>query len=61
MSRENNALCLLGHCRGRLISEHFSVWLQSPKKGAKSRPFFGDWSQSEKLSEINPPLIKSVL
>ena len=32
MSRENHALCL----HGSLISEHFSVWLKSPKNGAKS-------------------------
>ena len=36
MSRENHALCLHGHGKGSLISEHFSVWLKSPKNGAKS-------------------------
>ena len=36
MSRENHGLCLHGHGKGSLISEHFSVWLKSPKNGAKS-------------------------
>ena len=54
----------------RLISEISSHWLQSPKKvpnyypeyylpieGSDLAPFFGDWSQSEKLSEIKQPLV----
>jgi hypothetical protein len=60
------------HTRGGLISERFFLCLQSPKKGAKTRElyppkekmlsivirhlFFGDLSQSEKLSEIKPLL-----
>ena len=57
--------------KGGLISS-FSRLLKSPKRCAKNYPehypskekmlriilgtFFGDWSQSEKLSEIKPPL-----
>ena len=57
-----------------LISESFSIQLQSPKKKvpnhytqhypAKEKmhraPFFGYWSKSEKLSEIKPPLIDNI-
>ena len=53
-----------------LISECFSLWLTSPQKKVANRnratehyvqdsdlqPFFGDLSQSEKLSEIYPSL-----
>ena len=56
--------------KGSLISESFSLQLQSLKKvpnhlpehyppkekGVIWYPFFGDWSQSEKLSEMKQPL-----
>ena len=48
--------------KGSFISEHFSVWLKSPQKWCQITTFFfGDWSQNEKLSEIKPTSIKSVL
>ena len=59
--------------KGDLISEFFSLWLKSSKKGAKSLSWvlstqredvydielalFLDLSQNEKLSEIRPPLV----
>jgi hypothetical protein len=50
--------------QGGLISDRLSIWLQSPyhfpnkDKLLRSNlaAFFLDWSQSEKLSEILPPL-----
>ena len=55
-----------GAPKGGLISESFSLCLKSPKKGRQITPlcifslggsdlapFFGDWMQIEKLSEIN--------
>ena len=58
--------------KGRLISVSFSVWLKSPNQAAKSlscailiganlAPLFGDFSQSEKLSEIKRPLKEFML
>ena len=65
----------VSYSKGGLISESFSLWLKSPKTGAKSLSwelltkredaqdkkcsvsFFGDLSQSEKRSEIKPPLV----
>ena len=59
------------NAKGGLISESFSLWLKSPKKGAKNilstthklkklriviRYFFGE-NQTEKLFEIKPPLL----
>ena len=57
--------------KGGLILESVFLWLKSPKNGAKKMttlspeesapgtnlaPFRGDLDQSEKLSEIKPPL-----
>ena len=58
--------------KGGFIAESFSFWLKSPKKApnhspesspkkkmfSNLAPFFGDLSQSEKLSEIKPPLAR---
>ena len=46
--------------KGSFISEHFSVWLKSPQKWCQITTFFFE-SQNEKLSEIKPTSIKSVL
>ena len=39
--------------KGGLISESFTLWMTSPKMDAKSLPCI----QSERLSEIKPPLV----
>ena len=56
--------------KGDLFTEIFLCWLLSLKKCAKHCPehlrdldidlahFFGGWSQSEKLYEIEPPLAR---
>jgi hypothetical protein len=43
-----------------LISERFSLWLQTPNKDAEESDLaviFGEWSQNEKLFEIKLPLV----
>jgi hypothetical protein len=72
LSELKSIKCLVFVLKGSLISEPFSYWLKSPKKRqitplstihlienaqrSDLAPIFGDLSQSEKLSEIKPPL-----
>ena len=59
-----DALISIDLDKGGLISEILSICLKSPKQGEKSLPstqrlrraIFGDLRQSEKLSDIKPPL-----
>ena len=58
MSKENNSSCLVKVASSQNILQFGS---NLHKMVPNHDLFFGDWSQNEKLSEIKPTSIKSVL
>jgi hypothetical protein len=54
---ESFSICLKSRKkRCQIIPEHLVLRAKDGVKESDLAPFFGDLSQSEKLSEINPPL-----